>query len=119
MKKKVKDFNIEIDDKYLVQHKRGEFRIGKRTSAIINIESLNSSVKLTDLADAIIGCTFSHIYNPNSICLSGIDRELFTDLKINLTINKTSACKAEYTFEMPNYCSTGDILPAIASELTL
>lgn len=119
MKKKVKDFTIEIDDKYLVQHEMGKFRSEEKTLAIINIEALNPSVKLTDLADAIIGYTFPNHCNPNSICLSGIDRELFIDLKIILTINKDSDCKVEYTFEIPNYCSTDSILPAIASELTL
>lgn len=103
-------FTIEIKDGYL----EGSKYKRKDRTARIKLYAHEPTVRLEEVADAIIDCTFWG--TRVNMC---VDSNRFSKLNIDLIIQKSTNTVVTYNFNIFNYQSTGDVLPAIASNITL
>ena len=106
------------DGKFTIEIKEGYLEGGKYTrkdgTAFIKLFAEEPSVTLDEIADAIISCTFYHSGLDNVI-----DSNRFYRLNIYLEIKKSDDLCVTYTFKIPNYQSTSDVLPAIACNIRI
>ena len=112
MKQKTRDgkFTVEIKDGYL----EGGKYTRKDGTANIKLFAEESSVTLYEVADAIKNCIFW-----GGGLEKVIDSNRFFKLNINLEIRKSDSNVVTYNFKIPNYQSMSDILPDIASNITI
>ena len=112
MKRKTRNgkFTIEVKDGFLV----GGKYIRKDGIAFIKLFAEEQSVTLDEIADAIISCTFW-----NNGLDKIIDSNRFHTLNIYLEIKKSEDLLVTYTFKIPYYQSTRDVLPAIARNIRI